>query len=505
MRACLALVATLLAAPAAAQDLRDQFNLRLSLSGMYLTETEHAATPQEAQASPFQLAYGDLRAVIDARRIGRRLDLHLDGRVRATGSFDTDQAQTGADQVTARGYAGGPEYELREAWAKLREARYDIGLGRQYVLEADALKIDGVRLWWRFASHWDASVFGGGYPNPYSRSLTTDYPGNVPAFAGGAHVGYGYDRAWGSLAVVASYLGGNDDGGPFDPNNPAGSPMRETPRTYLAWRGFEAIAPWLDTFHDLVLDVTGAAGVQLTRLDVQLRAHAGWFQLRAGYDYLSSLAIEMYVTRLLASRALYPGGSIENNLTAQRTAHQQGFLGADVTFEKLTVFGEGRVRNRSIVQPRDDPQFTDASGVQIAPSLSWEATLGARDRGSLAGLRLGLWGTYLSAFRAKSYIAALEVGRSFFADRLSLDARAVYSHTVDGQAGATCDPSSAQSALATCFGDRTGNEYEAGLNAGVAAGDHWYLFADYRLLVDTTQGAAAIFTHVVLLRIEARY
>jgi hypothetical protein len=491
------------AARAGAQDLRDQFNVRLSLSGLYLTENEKGPNGADAQKSPFQLAYGDLRAVLDGRRIGKRLELHIDGRVRVTGSFSTDSAITGANQVTARGYLGGPEYELREAFVKLREQRFDVGLGRQYVFEADALKIDGGRVWFRFGDHWNASVFGGGYPDPYSRSLLTDYTDS--AFAAGAHVGYGYDRAWGSLAAVSSYLGGNDDGGRLDPMNPAGSPAREPPRTYLAWRGFEHVAAWLDLFHDLVLDVTGAAGVQLTRLDAQARVHVAWFGLRAGYDYLSSLAIEMYLTRLLAARTMFLAGTIENNLTVQRTAHQQAYLTADVTFGKVSVYGEGRLRFRSIADPRDDPQFVDANGVQIAPSMAWEATAGARDRGSLVGLRLGVWGTYLSAFRAKSYIAGLEVGRSFLSERLGLDARAVYAHTIDGQVGATCDAESPASALATCFGNRTGDEIEAGLTVTAAIGDHWNGFVEYRMVADSASASSAIYTHVVMLRVEARY
>jgi hypothetical protein len=61
------------------------------------------------------------------------------------------------------------------------------------------------------------------------------------------------------------------------------------------------------------------------------------------------------------------------------------------------------------------------------------------------------------------------------------------------------------SALATCYGAREGEEYEAALTATVAAGDHWFAFADYRLLVDRTGGQPVLLTHAVLLRIEMRY
>ena len=63
-----------------------------------------------------------------------------------TGDFSTAKASLGQGQVTARGYLGGREYELREATLVRRGERVDFGLGRQYVAEADQLKLDGARL-----------------------------------------------------------------------------------------------------------------------------------------------------------------------------------------------------------------------------------------------------------------------------------------------------------------------------------------------------------------------
>ena len=502
-----AILVALLLAPAAAraQDLGEQFSIRLSLSGLYLTEQQSADAPENKQAAPFSLGYGELRAVIDARRLSNRVDLHLDGRVRATESWSIDDASSGNyPAITARGYLGGPEYELREAWAKVRDEHVDVLLGRQYVLEADALKIDGARLIWRVAEHWETGLFGGAYPDPYSRSVTTDYVGSFAA-AGGAHVGYSYQKVWGSFGAASSYLGGMDDGGTLDPANPAGTPAREPPRTWVAWKSFERFTSWLDVYHDLVVDLTGAAGVQLTRLDAQAQLHASVFSVRLGYDYLSSLAIEMYLSRLLANRALFPNANIENNLTVQRTAHQQGRVEAQVALGKLRLFAEGRLRFRSIVQPKDDPQFVTASGTQVAPSLSWEATAGARDLGSLAGVRLALWGTYLTAFRGKSYIGALEAGRDFLGDKLAVDLRLLYSRTTDPLFGVACDGSTAMNALATCYGARVGNEYEAALTVAVSPAEHWFAFVDYRLLVDQSAGVPVILTHALLGRLEVRY
>ncbi|HEX6838792.1 MAG TPA: hypothetical protein VF334_19575, partial [Polyangia bacterium] len=275
-RAALAVALAVVALPslARAQDLKDRFNIRLIAQGMFETEqqTTTSGYGREAQAaSPFELGYGDLRAIIDGRRLPGSFELHLDGRVRITGQFDTDAATSGANQITARGYLGGREYELRSAWVRRRGESVDFGLGRMIVAEADALKIDGARLWWRMSKHWDLSLYAGAYPDPYSRSLTSDYTA-VFAFAGGADTTYTYDKIWGSLSINSAYLGGNNDGGPL---TGPGTPTRETPRTWLTWTDYLRIASWFDVFTDLVLDVTGSGGVQLTRLDALASLRAG--------------------------------------------------------------------------------------------------------------------------------------------------------------------------------------------------------------------------------------
>ncbi|MDB4970071.1 MAG: hypothetical protein JWN44_5760 [Myxococcales bacterium] len=520
---------------ASAQDLRDRFNIRLIVQGLYMAE-QNSAIPagygREAQAaSPFELGYGELRAIIDGRRLPGNFELHIDGRVRISGNFSTDAAQQGADQIVARGYLGGREYELRSTYVRRRGENVDFALGRLVVPEADALKIDGLRLWWRLAKHWDASVYAGLYPNPFSRSLTSDYAGGL-AIAGGLDTTYTYDKIWGSVSVSSSYLSGNDDGGPLPAtiNDPAstagvvGKVQTEAPRTWITWTDYVRLLSWLDIFTDVVLDVTGSAGVELTRLDAQANIRAGkHLTIRLGYDHLSSFAIEMWLTKLLASRVDHQAGTIENNLVVNRTARDQVYGNIDVTFDKLSLFGEGRFRKRAIVSLSDDPQFAVA-GNQVAPGTAWDATLGIRDRGSLAGLRPALWGMYLADYRTKGFIMGMELGRSFADDRLSIDLSFLYSSTSDQGANnpmvGPCvgPPASIASVYNNCYGTRAGATYEAGLTITAAPSLHWFAFLDYRLVADTSGGYVVppggtmatlpqptILTHVLLLRIEARY
>ena len=58
-----------------------------------------------------------------------------------------------------------------------------------------------------------------------------------------------------------------------------------------------------------------------------------------------------------------------------------------------------------------------------------------RDRGTLAGIRAGTWISYLADYRANSIIFDLDLGRSFWDERLSIDAAFLYARTKDAGAG----------------------------------------------------------------------
>jgi len=512
---------------ARAQDLKDRFNIRLIAQGMY--ETEQTTTAQgygrEAQqSSPFSLGYGDLRAIIDGRRLPGSFDLHLDGRVRISGQFDTDAATQGANQITARGYLGGREYELRSAWVRRRGETVDFGIGRMIVAEADALKIDGGRLWWRMSKHWDLSLYAGAYPDPYSRSLTSDYSPGF-AFAGGVDTTYTYDKIWGSISVNSAYLGGKDDGGPL---TGAGTPKTETPRTWITWTDYVRIASWFDVFTDLVVDATGAGGAQLTRLDALATIRAGkHLTFHAGYDHLSAIAIEMDLTRFLQDRVNLNVNTVENQLIVERTARDEVRGDATLTFGNFSIFADGRFRKRALVTLSEDPQFQGVNGQLVAPGLAYDATFGVRDRGSLAGIRAGLWGEYIADYRAKNVIFGIDLGRSFLDERLSFDLAFLYSDTRDSGANnpavAPCiGGGSAALVNQNCLGQRSGAEYETGITITGMPSSHWFMFLDYRLVADTSGGLyyagnamltppdppvpqPTILTHVLLLRLEARY
>ena len=414
-----------------------------------------------------------------------------------------------------------------------RGEKVDFALGRLIVPEADALKLDGARLWWRMAKHWDASLYAGAYPNPFSRSILNDYDGGF-AIAGGLDATYTYDKIWGSFALSSSYFSGNDDGGPLPAsiNDPAstagvaGKIQREASRTWVTWTDYVRLLSWLDIFTDLVLDVTGSAGVNLTRLDAEAIVRAGkHVTIRVGYDHLSSFAIEMWLTKLLSSRVNHTAGTIENNLVVNRTARDQVYGNLDFGFGKASIFAEGRYRKRALVSLADDPQFV-VTGNQVAPGIAWDATLGIRDRGTVWGLRPALWGMVLADYRSKGALLGVELGRSFADERFSVDLAFLYSQTVDQGANnptvASClGVNTIPLVYNNCYGTRAGATYETGLTLSAAPSLHWFMFLDYRVVANTSGGyivappmmgatpvalpQPTILTHVLLLRLEARY
>jgi hypothetical protein len=558
-----------------AQDLKDRFNIRLSVTGLYVREDQPGDSNQTNRiVSPLQLAYGDLRGVIDARRLPGGFDLHADARVRFTGntaststteftgngmSFDPATSMTPEQlsqnkQYSSRGYLGSREYQITELWARGHWKKLDLGLGRMIIPEADAMRLDGARVLVHAHKHWDVGVYAGAYPDPYSRSINDDYVagsnrGSGVAAGGGLSARYGYDRIYGHFSINALYLGGGDDGGaliyqpsadPAAPNIlPDTSPTASTKiRSFVTWQNFWRPIKYLDFYHDLVVDIAGAAGVQLTRLDFFAAIHATkWLTIRLGYDHMSSIAIEMYLSRLLMNRVDFVPGTIENNMTLSRIARDDAHAALELQFGRTIVSADGHFRRRVLATPANDPQFLTWSastyyGDQLAPKWGYEATLAVRNNGSLAGLRPSFFFTYQSDYRAKNIFAGIGLGRDFWHDRISLDFNFMYANTRDEASENAYGCPQSQSYIgplafdrnqvlsSACFGTRKGHNVQPSLTLAVSPARHWFLLFDYRLGVAISSDATTptpplgqpspyaipyVLTNTLLARVEAKY
>ena len=494
------LPAVLLIAPPARADV----HARLSLSSMLYTESSGQSGAAN-DASNTSLFYGDLRATVDGQRLDHGFEFKGDFRLRLTGDFDEAAALAGSPQITARGYDGGREYDLREAWLGRHGEAWDLGVGRLIVRESDALTVDGARVWWRFHPAWHASLYGGFYPNPFARSLPDSYTSS-PALAVGGDIAYAYPRLWGSVSFTGTWLGGPGDGGPI---NPAGDPKvdpkapvaipTEAARVYLTSTNYLRAAEWLDLYHDLVIDVAGAAGAQVTRADAGVQLTAGGFKLAAGYAHLSSLAIEMYLLSLLNDRRNFLLGTVQNNLVVQRTARDEGRLRADVRLARLDIYGEARVRRRALLDPGEDPNFAD-----VPSALAWDVTVGARDDGDLLGLRLGAAFTEITDYRAETQLVALDAGHDLWGERASLDFAFLWEKNRDDAFGATAPCLSTATLATACYGRRSGQLYEVGVTGVLRPDAHWFFLFDYRLVLDSSEGQSTLLSHVAFARIEVR-
>lgn len=473
------------AAAASAQGLlRPKITARIAVTGFYYVEHEAAGTQTPLLASPSQLGFGDLRLSFSALRWPhRRIELSFDGRVRATGNFDNQDYEVKfnelqpAQSVSARGYLGGPEFELRHFFLGIaltdpEAARLlTLRIGRIPILEGDILKIDGARLHLAFGEdhRFGIGLLFGGAPNPYSRSLLSDYAppcgagvaaagsaedvksiSGQPVFAGpctspgpqlslGAgltgdyRVHGGWGHLWGTVGLVGTFPGGAGDGGAIvaDPTRPTVANLvdltsggTDTSRIYLAWTNHIMPLPRWDLFSNLVVDFAGSHGAQVTRAIVlsSLRLLAdSRLHVRLGYSYMSSLAVDMFLASLLYNRVpngttLVGSGVVENNLTVQRTGRHEGRLTLDLRLvSMLRLYTEGRLRQRALLDGDRNSAVFDSSLYQDQQqTLAGDVAVGLRDDGSMAGLHAGLSYLFLQDFRARSHVVRASLGRTLW-------------------------------------------------------------------------------------------
>lgn len=580
------------------RERRAQYSGRVSVTGALYTEQE--LSPAGAGASlamPGQILLGDLRLRLDGQNVAGRLAFRADVRLRATADLDFErkfQEPAGSSllspiqaSISARGYLGGPEYDLRELFVGVRiTARSQLQLGRLVVSEADALKLDGARVQLVVSPAWELSLFGGAYPNPYSRSLLTDYEppcgagvasgsqvlnlgaldgaivgptaatplgcdrlGPQLSLTGGGAARYQYDRLklWGSASVVGTFFGGPGDGGPavVDASvltalgnlRPAGSDL-DSPRVYVSWVNQITPSGRFALYSDLVVDLLGSRGAQLSRAAVvaNLRPLASErMTMRMTYSYMSPIAIGMFLSRALYNRS--PNGTslggigiVENNLTILRTARHDARLNLDgILTRRLQIFAEGRLRLRSLLDAEQNPAvYQTALYTDNERALAGDASIGLRDGGSLRGLKFGAVYSFLQGFRAQNHLLRFSIGAALWQSRIAIDAEYVALLTRDlgaddrqcdanlsvglGQAAARLDP--AQSLfLAGCFGRRTGTTHEAGATLSLLGTSAWFFYLDYRftaLLSDPSPQLpsstnSTVLGHGVLARVELSF
>jgi len=592
MRGKLLFASLLLLAPSVATA-GPVYRGKVSLTGFYYTEddgVDPTLNIDKRIATNSNLGLIDLRATVLASRLWKeRLDFKLDFRLRVTGSldferkFDTNSKLSGDDfyktplGTSARGYLGGREYDLREAYVIFRPIpTWHLSLGRMYIAETDAIKVDGARVSHDFGSHWYGSAFFGGYANPYSRSLLTDYvapcgsgvagqrsdtptiisgpfdptpselatqqcqtDGGKFGLVGGAGARYNYDVLWGTVGAAASFFLGPSDGGNVGPNLSASTPMGtdpiqrnlidpssslDAPRVFVSW--FNSWRPHerVDVMSDLVVDLYGSAGPQLTRAVLMSSIRAltdDKLTIRLGYSHMSSLAINMYLARLVYNRtagttlAAIGASAVENNLTVLRTGRDEGRITLDSRFfRRLGGFIEGRFRSRMPLNGDSVPDvYSQTLYTKNTSNLAGDVSLGVRDTGTFAGIRASLIYSLIFDYRAQNHVVSFDIGRDFWKDRISASLGYTVAITTDQFANndkVFCTPGDPFSG---CFGKRAGQTHEGNAQVTLNPWRTLFFLVDYRLIAMTsddrkdlpTKEVPTVFTHAILFRSEFRW
>ncbi len=407
-------------------------------------------------AAPFERFFTDLRTQLDARHIsGGDWDMHLDGRLRYVPQITP--ADKWIDYAPQSGTFGGNEYELRELYVSHGGERTDVTIGRQFVLDLAAVKIDGVRLDYASSETWTYVGFAGLYPTRGSRSIDTDYPKGVDAMgnttsrvlpvAGGVGAAYRTLSSYGAIGLVGIVPLSNDriTGG------------QEPARVFATANGYWRPSTTLDVFHYVVVDLVGAAGAALTNLSIGVNWKAvDRLHVTAMVNSIDTETLNVQAQTQLSDPAPLPG-VVNNEITVSRISSQSARLGLSVGLgnsERFEVSTAAQLRRRpDIVLATGDPTVS----VTIKAAESAELMLQVVDRRSIAGLRLSAM--VLRAFgvgdvnllRTSSLVARVSAQHAIGDGGGEWEADLGYVTSKDDNSGVTCDPTK----LATCWGSST--------------------------------------------------
>ena len=468
--------------PAEEPDLTS-LKMRVDLTGGAYVESQYGEAPiaNTSISSPNSIFWVDVRGKLDARHIsGSRMDVYGDLRIR----LNPDPA------APSRGYQGGQEYDLKEAYGAYRGESTDLSLGRIILREVDAQTIDGATLVYHSSVRYELGLFGGLYPDPFSRSVQDDYKvityddAGLPTgketvkpipLAAGGWAGYRYSRAYGAFGLMG-ILPRNDDPPPLMPMATPRSENRLLVTSNGYWRTIEAI----DLIHYLVLEARNSNDVP-TLINGQLVGH--WrasprLLLEGGVSRMSSYAVEVYLRDLLERYYPFvdamgnplmcdPGlPCIQNNLDIIRVASNEVRAGGNyfVSGPRLDVNAMVRYREREgLVLPEGLPIFPADRQV--------EGSLGARKRELWKKFDVGGSAVIVRGRRALANIFGVRATRELSPSTyLELDGG--YSQYEDGCRGSNLD-------TRTCEGTARGFTYRLGALGTWQRDEHWLFIADY--------------------------
>ncbi len=346
-------------------------------------------------ASPQSRLYTDLRAQIDAKHIaGSGFDVRLDARTRLSSSCELlstannpARAETYGDCRNQSGLYGDNEYDIRELYIHRTGESIDIRVGRQYMLDFAATKIDGLSLHYQSSERLSFVGFAGLYPSRGSRSITEDYPvqildgvenGRIMPVAGGGGGVYRFSSAYGSVGGVAIL--------PLaDEEMNAAEPLR----VFLTSNGYWRQSRKLDFYHFAVVDLQGSGGTGLTNLSVGVNFRPiNILRINGAYNRVDTETLEVTAQNRLEDGNETAGNVVQNHIDVTRIASDAFRLGVSAALreQRFEISASGQLRQRptiTILTPGAQGQQTFRS------ARAAEILLSFVDRRSFGGFRLG--------------------------------------------------------------------------------------------------------------------
>ena len=467
-------------------------------TGANLTPPATAANALVPSNSPYNRLYTDLRLQTDFRHLGGgKWDARIDVRGRLVD--EVGPVTTGFTPVTEThsqsGLLGKNEAEIRELWLVRNGVRSDIFLGRQFIPDLGAVKIDGLRIDYASSPGFTWLGFGGLYPIRGSRSVDTDYSrllGDPAAdgtrkdagrFTGAAGLGGAY-RTLGSYGSIGGVVIAPLQGG-------------EEPRVYGTATGYWRLGPELDFYHLAIVDVvgTGTVNAGLTNLSLGLNYKPDQ-RLRGtlSFNRVDTETLNVQAQAFLQNPDPNANAVIQNEAFIQRIATNEARASLSAGLGELqrveiTAAGVYRYRGDVTLSP---PGAAAGTATVIPAAQSVEVYGAITDRRSIGGFRLGLDGSKIFGVGSQTYqhnesttvrvSAAHEVGNGEF------DLEVAYSTTNDDNAGVACPGAD----LNACFGAAKSNVISGGGNLYYRFTRDWFAlvsgFVNYTQIthVDTT-------------------
>ncbi len=452
--------------------------------------------------SPFSRFFTDLRAQLDARHIkGGRWDFRLDARGRLVqgGGAVTPNPNTPEPRANIQsGARGRNELDLREAWLVRSGERTDVFIGRQFITDLAATRIDGIRLDYAMSRKITLLGYAGALPYRGSRSIGTDYPnqfsaertplGKTPPIGAGFGAAYRTPRSYGALGSVLAI-----------PLKGASPRISVTSNGY--WRNGK-----IDLYHFALVDLfkkfslTNVSAGANYKPSPRMRLTAGFH--RMDVDTLAIQASGYFADPATAGINEIALRSVASN---QLRAGLSVGLGRNQRFE-VSMSGGYRFR----------PGFTiaDADNNVVATldaQSGLEVTAGVADRRSLKGFRFGadvsrFFGVGDVAFsRSTSLSLRGTAAREFKQGRGMVELEAGYLSARDDNGGVTCGGT-----IDTCYGASKVSVKQGGGTVYYRLKPAWFLMGNMFLSMQSgqTAGKAADPTLVStsgFLRIGYRY